>query len=110
LTPSMPVDAYARCRIQLALSGVYVLGCAFRSILPVYDIPRLCLFDTWLSDVVVGRSVATIAELAFAGQWALLLYATAQTARSSFARLVALVLVPIIVTAEICSWCAVLTT
>src|SRR6266436_639066 len=71
--PAMPVDAFARCRIQLALSAVYVLGCAFRSVLPVYDIPRLCLFDTWLSSVIVGRSVATLAELCFAGQWALIL-------------------------------------
>src|ERR1700760_2058459 len=67
---AMPVDAFARCKIQLALSAVYVLGCAFRSVLPVYDIPRLGLFDTWLSSVAVGRSVATIAELCFAAQWA----------------------------------------
>jgi hypothetical protein len=107
---AMPVAAFAIAKMQLALSGVYVIGCAFRSVLPVYDIPRLCLFDTWMSDVVVGRSVATIAELAFAGQWALLLHASAITARSTFARIVSLVIVPIIVTAEICSWSAVLTT
>jgi len=107
---SLPAASFAALRIQLMLSGVYVFGCAFRSVLPVYDIPRLCLFDTWLADVAVGRSVATVAELAFASQWALLLYATALAANSLFARTVACLLVPLIATAEVCSWYAVLTT
>jgi hypothetical protein len=108
--PTLPVQLFAASRIQLILSGVYVFGCAFRSVLPVYDIPRLCLFDTWLSDVAVGRSVATVAELAFASQWAVLLYATASAANSMFAKTVAYILVPLIATAEVCSWYAVLTT
>jgi hypothetical protein len=108
--PAMPVDAFARSRIQLALSGVYVLGCAFRSVLPVYDIPRLGLFDTWLSSVIVGRSVATIAELCFAAQWAAMLNATARSTGSIVARRVSLAILPLIATAEVCSWWAVLTT
>lgn len=75
---SLPVQVYAAARIQLTLSAVYVFGCAFRSIMPVYDIPRLCLFDTWMSDVIVGRSVATVAELCFVGQWAFMLHDTAR--------------------------------
>src|SRR5215469_3152007 len=51
------------------LSSVYVLGCAFRSLLPRADVERICLFNTWLSSVLVGRSVATVAELCFAVQW-----------------------------------------
>jgi hypothetical protein len=108
--PAMSIESFALRRTQLILSGVYVFGCAFRSALPVYDIPRLGLFDTWLSSVLVGRSVATVAELAFASQWALLLYATASAARSAFARIVSRVLVPLIATAEVFSWYAVLTT
>src|SRR5690242_10390422 len=100
----MPVDAFARCKIQLALSAVYVLGCAYRSVLPVYDIPRLCLFDTWLSSVLVGRSVATIAELSFAAQWAVMLNAAAQSTGSSTARVVSRMILPLIAIAEICSW------
>jgi hypothetical protein len=107
---AMPVDAVARCRIQLALSGVYVLGCAFRSVLPVYDIPRLGLFDTFLSSVMVGRCVATVAELSFAAQWAVMLNATAESTGSAVARLVSLLIMPLISTAEVCSWTAVLTT
>jgi hypothetical protein len=106
----MPIGSYAAYRIQLVLSAAYVFGCAFRSVLPVYDIPRLCLFDTWLSNVVIGRSVATVAELCFVAQWALVLYATAKSTGSAVARTVSLVLVPLIATAEICSWYAVLTT
>jgi len=107
---TMSVESQAACRIQLVLSAVYVFGCAFRSVLPVYDIPRLCLFDTWLSSVAVGRSVATVAELCFVSQWAVLLNATARSTGSMVARAVSLLLVPLIVTAEVCSWYAVLTT
>ena len=38
------------------------------------DVQRICLFDTWLSSVVVGRSVATVAEICFAAQWAIILH------------------------------------
>jgi len=38
------------------------------------DVQRICLFDTWLSSVVVGRSVATVAEICFAAQWAMILH------------------------------------
>ncbi len=97
-------------RLQLLLSAGYVFGCAYRSLLPVYDVPRLCLVDTWLSSVVIGRSVATIAELCFVGQWALLLREAASAARSAPALAVARALVPLIAVAEACSWYSVLTT
>ena len=72
-------EVYASRRLQLLLSAGYVFGCAFRSALPVYDVPRIALFDVWLSSVIVGRSVATFAELCFVAQWALLLREIAQT-------------------------------
>jgi len=87
-------------QLQLILSGLYVFGCAFRSFLPLYDIPRMCLVDSWASSVLIGRSVATLAEVAFAAQWAVFLRD----------RKVSLAIVPLIVIAEICSWYAVLTT
>ena len=108
--PGLPVDDFVRCRNQFLLCAVYVLGCAYRSVLPVYDIPRLCLFDTFFSSVLVGRSVATIAELSFAAQWAVMLEATAQSTGSLTARVVSRLIMPLIATAEICSWTAVLTT
>ncbi len=59
--------------LMLLLCAAYVFGCAFRSFLPRADVQRICLFDTWLSSVVVGRSVATVAEICFSAQWAIIL-------------------------------------
>jgi hypothetical protein len=100
----------AASHMQLLLSAVYVLGCAFRSVLPVQDIRRVVLVDTRLSSVIVGRSVATVAELCFAGQWALILHRTASLSHSVLGQTVSLAIVPLIVVAEACSWYAVLTT
>ncbi len=103
-------EVYAMRRLQLLLSAGYVLGCGFRSVLPVYDVPRLVLFDTWLSSVVVGRSVATIAELCFVTQWALMLKEASHRVGSPFGRTSAFVMVPLIAVAEVFSWYSVLTT
>ena len=107
---SISGSSYVACRRQVILAAVYVFGCAFRSFMPVFDVPRLCLFDTWLSSVIVGRSVATVAELCFVAQWALLLRETARTTNSVFLRNVSHIIVPLIGIAEICSWYSVLTT
>jgi hypothetical protein len=104
------VEGEAACYPQLLLSMVYVAGCAFRSFLPVIDIPRIVLVDSRLSSVLVGRSVATVAELCFAAQWALMLHRAAVLSGTPVARATALALVPLIVLAEACSWYAVLTT
>jgi hypothetical protein len=97
-------------RRQLLLSAVYVVGCAFRSILPRADVQRIGLFDCWLSSVLIGRSVATVAELCFMAQWALLLHKVAADAGARRWVLLSRLLVPLILVAEICSWYAVLTT
>src|SRR5262249_47027727 len=60
--------------LMLLLCAAYVFGCAFRSFLPRADVQRICLFDTWLSSVMIGRSVATVAEVCFAAQWAIALH------------------------------------
>ncbi len=103
-------EAHRTRRLQLFLSAAYVLGCAFRSALPVYDVPRLCLVDSWLSSVMIGRSVATVAELCFVAQWALMLREISKATGSSTGRIVAPLLVPLIAVAETCSWYSVLTT
>jgi len=97
-------------RLQMLLSAGYVLGCAYRSAFPVFDVQRLCLVDSWLSSVAVGRSVATFAELCFAAQWALLLRGVARDTGSGFGVTVSKVVVPLIVVAELFSWYSVLTT
>src|SRR4029077_19912664 len=96
--------------IMLLLCAAYVFGCAFRSFLPRADVQRICLFDTWLSSVVVGRSVATVAEIAFAAQWAIILYQLGTMTGADTTVNAALVIVPLILIAECFSWYAVLTT
>lgn len=103
-------EIYTTRRWQLVLSGIYVFGCAFRSIFPVYDVPRICMFDSWLSSVVVGRSIATIAELSFVAQWALMLREISRATDNAVGKAVSLLIVPLIAIAEICSWYSVLTT
>jgi hypothetical protein len=97
-------------RRQLLLSAVYVLGCAFRSILPRADVQRIGLFDSWVPSVMVGRSVATVAELCFMVQWALLVHTIARDAGDRIGLVISRLLVPLIVVAELCSWYGVLTT
>jgi hypothetical protein len=107
---TLSVEVYASRRLQLLLSAGYVFGCAYRSALPVYDVPRICLFDSWFSSVIVGRSVATFAELCFVAQWALLLREIARATGSTVGRTTSLAVVPLIVIAEAFSWYSVLTT
>ena len=59
---------------QLALSGVYVLVCAYRSVLPRVDLERLVVVDTHLSSIFLGRAAATVAEICFAVQLGLLVH------------------------------------
>ena len=95
---------------MLFLCAAYVFGCAFRSFLPRADVQRICLFDTWLSSVAVGRSVATVAEICFAAQWAIVLHRLGGVAGVDTTLNIAWVIVPLIVVAQCCSWYGVLTT
>jgi hypothetical protein len=92
------------------LAAAYVFGCAFRSVLPRADVQRICLFDTWLSSVMVGRSVATVAELCFAAQWAIVLRELGKITHSDTTKNIAGMIVPLIALAETCSWYAVIST
>jgi hypothetical protein len=103
-------EAYATRRAQFFLSAAYVFGCAFRSAFPVFDVPRICVIDSWLSSVMIGRSVATVAELCFAAQWALMLHRISREANSVVGNIASVALVPLIAIAEACSWYSVLTT
>jgi hypothetical protein len=94
----------------LLLAAAYVFVCAFRSVLPRADVQRICLFDTWLSSVMVGRSVATVAEICFAAQWAIVLRELGRISHSDTTKNIAGAVVPLIVLAECCSWYAVIST
>jgi hypothetical protein len=94
---------------QLVLSGLFVAACAFRSILPRVDLERMCFWDVPLSSVIVGRTVATVAELCFAWQCALLLFKLSALTGSSVIGTIGLAVLPIIVVAELACWFAVAT-
>jgi hypothetical protein len=102
-------SAHSGAGFMLLLCAVYVFGCAFRSVLPRADVQRICLFDTWLSSVFVGRSVATVAELCFAAQWAIILHQLGALTSADTTLNLAWAIVPLIVVAEGFSWYAVLT-
>src|SRR5499427_5316438 len=104
------LDSTSGVELMLVLCAAYVFGCAFRSFLPRADVQRICLFDTWLSSVLIGRSVATVAEICFAAQWAIVLRQLGGLAGSDATMNVAWLIVPLILAAQCCSWYGVMTT
>ena len=94
---------------QPILSGIYVMVCAFRSFFPRIDLERYCLFDTPISSVALGRTFATIAEICFSIQCALLIYDLGVLLKSPEIMFVSYTIVPIIIAAQICCWYAALT-
>lgn len=107
--PAQSISRMSSIEVMLLLSAAYVFGCAFRSCLPRADVQRICLFDTWLSSVFVGRSVATVAEVAFAAQWAITLHQLGTMTGAATTLSAAWMIVPLILIAECWSWYAVLT-
>jgi hypothetical protein len=97
-------------RRQIALSALFVVGCAFRSFLPRVEGERFCLYDSWISSAAIARAVATVAELALVAQWALVLARWAREDEVKIVGVIAQLLVPLIAVAEICSWYTTLTT
>jgi hypothetical protein len=95
---------------QVPLSGVFVAVCAIRSFFPRADVQRIVLFDGFISSVLVGRSLATVAELSFMGQLALLTWEVSFHGANRFGMGLARTIVPLIAVAETCSWYAVITT
>jgi hypothetical protein len=93
---------------QLVLSGVYVLVCGYRSVFPRVDLERLCMWDTWLSAILLGRTAATIAELCFAVQCALFVERLSIITGMPLMDAGARAIVPLVVVAELVCWYAVL--
>jgi hypothetical protein len=110
MQPTARLDSASNVDLMLFLCAAYVFGCAFRSFLPRADVQRICLFDTWLSSVLIGRSVATVAEICFAAQWAIVLRQLGAIAGVDATVNVAWAIVPLILVAQCCSWYGVLTT
>jgi hypothetical protein len=101
---------YAERRRLLWLAAAFTFVCAFRSFLPRADVQRICLVDSWFSTVLVGRFVATIAELSLMAQVALMVRSVSTELGVRSTAIVARFIVPAIAIAEVCSWYAVVTT
>jgi hypothetical protein len=99
-------DGYAAQ--QLLLSGIFAVACAFRSVLPRVDLERQCLWNCPLSSIFVGRSVATIAELCFAGQCALLISKLSALTGNASLQVVGWSIVPLVLLAQLSCWYAVI--
>jgi len=95
---------------QISLSAVYVFVCAYRSVLPRVDVQRYVLYDSWFSNILLGRSFATLAELCFAIQWAIILHYLLKTSDNKHITRLPIVLIGLILLAEVCSWYAVIST
>src|SRR5207302_1365710 len=108
--PTGSLGSRSGIELMLLLCAAYVFGCAFRSLLPRADVQRICLFDTWLSSVVIGRTVATVAEICFAAQWAIILHQLGTMTGADTTVNAAWIIMPLILIAEGFSWYAVLTT
>ncbi|MEE2643299.1 MAG: hypothetical protein VYD19_00065 [Myxococcota bacterium] len=92
---------------QLFLSGVYVAVCAFRSLFPRIGLERMVLIDHWFSNIFLGRSLATIAELAFTAQIALIL--NLLSGSIPILEPVSFALLPLIAIAQVTCWAGLLT-
>jgi hypothetical protein len=91
------------------LSLIYTTVCAFRSFYPRVDLERVVMVDHWLSSIVLGRSSATLAELACAVQVGLFLWDVGDNHGLHWPRYVGVAIVPLIFIAQCCCWAGVLT-
>lgn len=90
-------------KVKPFLATMYVIACGIRAMWPRMDEHRGCFYDHPISLVVVGRSLATVAELSFCAQ--LCLATLTVTGRYGVANLVMISNV----VAQSCCWYSVIT-
>ena len=96
-------------KMHLRFSGIYVMVCAYRSVYPRIDLERICLFDLHISNIFLGRAAATVAEICFSGQIALLLYKLGAIYGHPNTQMISFLIVPAIIIAQACCWRGVIT-
>lgn len=94
---------------HLVLAGIYAVVCAYRSFLPRIDLERFVLVDHFATSVGLGRSAATIAEVSFAAQLALLVHEVGGRAGLPLLQTVAPLIVVSLATAQLFCWSSVIT-
>jgi len=93
---------------QIVLAGIFTAVCAYRSFLPRIDLERYVLVDSPWSSVFLGRAAATVAEIAFAAQCALVLRGLATAAGLPFVASAAWAAIPLLALAQVFCWYSVL--
>ena len=96
-------------RWHLILSGIYTAVCAYRSFWPRIGVERYCLVDAMRSSMVFGRTAATVAEVSFAIQIALILDEMGGLAGLSWVQSMAVPVVLLLALAQLFCWWSVLT-
>lgn len=94
---------------HLRLAGLYTAVCAFRSFVPRIDLERYCLLDSWVSSMALGRSAATVAEICFAVQVALVIHEFGGNAGLPWMQSLAPVIVVLLTVAQGFCWSSVIT-
>jgi hypothetical protein len=75
---------------------------------PRVDLECVCLWDTWLSGILLGRTAATIAEVCFALQCGLFMHRLSDLTGMALLNAAADAFVPLVIVAELVCWYAVL--
>ena len=90
---------------HILLATIYVLVCGFRSFYPRIDLERTVLVKHWLSNIVLGRACATVAEMSLTGQLALVLMEVSELHEGYTGLYVmAWIIVPMIALAQTLCW------
>src|SRR5262245_21783699 len=95
--------------LQRWLSGVFTAVCAYRSFFPVAYVKRWCFGRSWTSSAFVTRTLATIAELCFAGQLHLVMQHWSDDAGIPCVGIAGWAVVAAVSTAQISCWYGVAT-
>jgi len=96
-------------RWQVLFSGIFTAVCAFRSYRPRISLERYCLVDSYASSMAVGRSAATVAEVSFAIQVALMLHEFGGVSQVPWLQTLSIPVVVLLSVAQVFCWGGVLT-
>jgi len=94
---------------QLLLSAIFLAGCGYRSFFPAVYGKRFALTSGWPSSIFLGRTVAMVAELAFALQLMLVLEQWAQKTGLAAVASAGLAIVGLLSVAQLFCWYGVAT-
>ena len=97
------------------LVSIYVLVCGIRGIFPRIEDSKLCFYNNYISMPLIGRSLATIAELSFTLQFVLitqkiLKYVSKFIQHASILQNINSMLFPLIAIAQFSCWVGIITT